>query len=85
MYTNFYKKLDLIFVFVAGINLSAALHGNISILVDNSAPAVVNITATKDVSQGQSYSLGDLPIPDELLERFGIPREFRDIPQQHES
>ena len=82
MYTNFYKKLALIFVFVVGINLSAALPGNISILVDKSAPAVVNITATKDVSKGQSYSLRGLPIPDEMLERFGIPREFRDIPQQ---
>ena len=74
MYTNFYKKLTLIFVFVVGINLSAALPGNISILVDKSAPAVVNITATKDVSKGQSYSLRGLPIPDEMLERFGIPR-----------
>ena len=82
MYTNFYKKLSLIFVFVVGVNLSAALPGNISILVDKSAPAVVNITATKDVSNGQSYSLRGLPIPDEMLERFGIPREFRDIPQQ---
>ena len=82
MFTNFYKKLTLIFVFVVGINLSAALPGNISILVDKSAPAVVNITAKKEVSQGQTYSLRDLPIPDEMLERFGIPREFRDFPQQ---
>ena len=82
MHTHFYKKLALIFIFAVGINLSAALPGNISILVDKSAPAVVNITAKKDVSQGQSYSLRGLPIPDEMLERFGIPREFRDIPQQ---
>ena len=56
MYTNFYKKLTLIFVFVVGINLSAALPGNISILVDKSAPAVVNITAKKEDSQVQTYS-----------------------------
>ena len=80
MHTHFYKKLALIFIFAVGINLSAALPGNISILVDKSAPAVVNITAKKNVSQGQSYSLRGLPIPDEMLERFGIPREFRDIP-----
>ena len=85
MHTHFYKKLALIFIFAVGINLSAALPGNISILVDKSAPAVVNITAKKNVSQGQSYSLRGLPIPDEMLERFGIPREFRDIPQQREA
>jgi len=50
MHTHFYKKLALIFIFAVGINLSAALPGNISILVDKSAPAVVNITAKKDVS-----------------------------------
>ena len=59
MYTNFYKKLTLIFVFVVGVNLSAALPGNISILVDKSAPAVVNITAKK-MYQNQSYSLRGL-------------------------
>ena len=56
MHTHFYKKLALILVFVAGINLSAALPGNISVLVDKSAPAVVNITAKKNVSQGTTYT-----------------------------
>ena len=58
----------------------AALPANISELVDKSAPAVVNITAKKEVSQRSSYGYGG--IPDEMLERFGIPREFREMPQQ---
>ena len=58
----------------------AALPENISELVDKSAPAVVNITAKKEVSQRSSYGYGG--IPDEMLERFGIPREFREMPQQ---
>ena len=82
MYTNFCKNLIFIFVLVIGINVSGALPGNISVLVEKSAPAVVNITAKKNVSQNQSYGLGGLPIPDEMLERFGIPRQFRDMPQQ---
>ena len=61
-------------------NIFAALPENISDLVDESAPAVVNITAKKEVSQRSSYGYGG--IPDEMLERFGIPREFREMPQQ---
>jgi len=49
-------------------------------LVDSSAPAVVNITAKKEVSQRQSFGYGG--IPDEMLERFGIPRQYREMPQQ---
>ena len=56
------------------------LPENISDLVDLSAPAVVNITAKKEVSQRTAY--GYRGIPDEMLERFGIPREFREMPQQ---
>ena len=59
MYTNFCKNLIFIFVLVIGINVSGALPGNISVLVEKSAPAVVNITA-KNVSQNQSYGLGGL-------------------------
>ena len=59
---------------------SSALPENISELVDNSAPAVVNITAKKEVSQRQSFGYGG--IPDEMLERFGIPRQYREMPQQ---
>ena len=67
----------IIFSYNAGF---AALPENISELVDKSAPAVVNITAKKEVSQRSSYGYGG--IPDEMLERFGIPREFREMPQQ---
>ena len=59
---------------------SGALPENISELVDSSAPAVVNITAKKEVSQRQSFGYGG--IPDEMLERFGIPRQYREMPQQ---
>ena len=65
---------------ISTANIFAALPENISDLVDESAPAVVNITAKKEVSQRSSYGYGG--IPDEMLERFGIPREFREMPQQ---
>ena len=60
--------------------ISGGLPENISELVDSSAPAVVNITAKKEVSQRQSFGYGG--IPDEMLERFGIPRQYREMPQQ---
>ena len=53
---------------------------NISELVEDAAPAVVNITSKKEISQRQSYGYGG--IPDEMLERFGIPRQFREMPQE---
>jgi serine protease Do len=78
------KKIKHIFLYsiiIFSYNTSfAALPENISELVDKSAPAVVNITAKKEVSQRSSYGYGG--IPDEMLERFGIPREFREMPQQ---
>ena len=67
-------------ILISTANIFAALPENISDLVDESAPAVVNITAKKEVSQRSSYGYGG--IPDEMLERFGIPREFREMPQQ---
>ena len=70
----------VIFLIGSSASLYAALPENISDLVDDSAPAVVNITAKKEVSQRSSYGYGG--IPDEMLERFGIPREFREMPQQ---
>ena len=78
---NFKKLLPLFIcnIFVCA-NLIAALPENISELVEKSAPAVVNITSKKEVSQGQSFGYGG--IPDEMLERFGIPRQFRDMPQE---
>ena len=60
--------------------LIAALPENISELVDESAPAVVNITSKKEITQRQSYGYGG--IPDEMLERFGIPRQYREAPEQ---
>jgi serine protease Do len=70
----------LIIILTSSTSLYAQLPDNISELVDQSAPAVVNITAKKEVSQRSSFSYGG--IPDEMLERFGIPRDFREMPQQ---
>ena len=78
---NKIKNLTLIFIcnlFVT--NLYSALPENISELVEDAAPAVVNITSKKEISQRQSYGYGG--IPDEMLERFGIPRPFREMPQE---
>ena len=73
-------KSFLIIIFTSSVSLYAQLPDNISELVDQSAPAVVNITAKKEVSQRSSFGYGG--IPDEMLERFGIPRDFREMPQQ---
>jgi serine protease Do len=78
---NKIKNFTLIFIcnlFVT--NLYSALPENISELVEDAAPAVVNITSKKEISQRQSYGYGG--IPDEMLERFGIPRQFREMPQE---
>jgi serine protease Do len=74
------KNFFIATLLISTANIFAALPENISDLVDESAPAVVNITAKKEVSQRSSYGYGG--IPDEMLERFGIPREFREMPQQ---
>ena len=73
-------KSFLIIILVSSSSLYAQLPDNISELVDQSAPAVVNITAKKEISQRSSFGYGG--IPDEMLERFGIPRDFREMPQQ---
>ena len=73
-------KSFLIIIFTSSVSLHAQLPDNISELVDQSAPAVVNITAKKEISQRSSFGYGG--IPDEMLERFGIPRDFREMPQQ---
>ena len=81
--TNTLNKSLIIFLSaITAFNVYANLPENISELVDGSAPAVVNITAKKEVSQRSSFGYGG--IPDEMLERFGIPREFREreMPQQ---
>ena len=73
-------KSFLIIILTSSTSLYAQLPDNISELVDQSAPAVVNITAKKEISQRSSFGYGG--IPDEMLERFGIPRDFREMPQQ---
>ena len=73
-------KSFLIVILTFSMSLYAQLPDNISELVDQSAPAVVNITAKKEISQRSSFGYGG--IPDEMLERFGIPRDFREMPQQ---
>ena len=75
-------KLNKFFILVllGSSYAHSALPENISELVEQSAPAVVNITAKKEVSQRSPFGYGG--IPDEMLERFGIPREFREMPQQ---
>ena len=59
---------------------ASGLPGNISELVDDAAPAVVNITSKREVKQGQSFGYGG--IPEEMLERFGIPRQYREAPER---
>ena len=77
------KKTLTIFLssifFITNIYASA-LPQNISELVDNTASAVVNITSKKEIAKRQAYGYGG--IPDEMLERFGIPRQYREMPQQ---
>ena len=67
-------------IFVIANVYASALPQNISELVENTAPAVVNRTSKKEMAQRQSYGYGG--IPDEMLERFGIPRQYREMPQQ---
>ena len=78
---NLYKLITLFAVNIfISLDLYAALPENISELVEESAPAVVNITSKKEISQRQSFGYGG--IPDEMLDRFGIPRQFREMPQE---
>ena len=60
-------------------NAFGKLPENISDLVKEASPSVVNITSKREVASRGSYGYG---IPDEFLERFGIPREFKESPQQ---
>jgi serine protease Do len=71
--------LFLIIITSASLN-AAGLPENISSLVEDSAPAVVNITSKKEISTRQYGGYGG--IPDEILERFGVPRQFGQMPQQ---
>ena len=81
MRKKIFKNIFIAFTFIYSVNFYASsLPSNIADLVELSAPAVVNITSKREVTQGSSY--GYRGIPDEMLERFGIPRQFRDMPQQ---
>ena len=60
--------------------ITAGLTENISELVEDSAPAVVNITSKKEIAPRQMGGYGG--IPDEILERFGMPRQYGQMPQQ---
>jgi len=71
--------LFLIIITSASLN-AAGLPENISSLVEDSAPAVVNITSKKEISTRQYGGYGG--IPDEILERFGVPRQYGQMPQQ---
>ena len=68
-------------IIIASTQLNASgLPDNISELVEDSAPAVVNITSKKEVTSRQMGGYGG--IPDEILERFGMPRQYGQMPQQ---
>jgi serine protease Do len=75
------KSLSIIIISTLLIanNSLGKLPENISELVKEASPSVVNITSKREVVSRGSYGYG---IPDEFLERFGIPREFRESPQQ---
>jgi len=76
-----FKRLYIVTLFTASAAINAAgLPDDISSLVEDSAPAVVNITSKKEVTQRQIGSYGG--IPDEILERFGMPRQYGEMPQQ---
>ena len=56
---NIFNKSLIIFLSIATtFDAYANLPENISDLVDDSAPAVVNITAKKEVSQRSSFGYG---------------------------
>ena len=74
------KNYFILLLVFTSTSIYSSLPDNISELVEESASAVVNITAKKEVENRSSFGYGG--IPDEILERFGIPREFREIPQQ---
>ena len=77
--TNYFIFVNMLLA----LNISASgLPENISQLVDDSAPAVVNITSKKEVSQRQMQGYGG--IPDEMLERFGIPVSYTHL-RAHET
>ena len=75
------KRLSILIISTLLIanNAFGKLPENSSDIVKEASPSVVNITSKREVASRGSYGYG---IPDEFLERFGIPREFRESPQQ---
>ena len=60
-----------------------AFEQNIPQLVENTSPAVVNITSKREVTyNNQDFFRG---MPEEFERFFGIPRDFQQQPQTRES
>ena len=78
-----FKNYCLVLLISVSSYINSALPDKISELVEESAPAVVNITAKKEVTQNY-YGSRSMPpgIPPELERFFGIPRDFENTPQQ---
>ena len=75
------KKLFALPIFF--FSLIEAFDQNIPELVDDTSPAVVNITSKREVNySNQDYFRG---IPEEFERFFGIPRDFGQQPQTRES
>ena len=75
------KKLLVLPLFF--FSLTEAFDQNIPELVDDTSPAVVNITSKREVTySNQDYFRG---MPEEFERFFGIPRDFGQQPQTRES
>ena len=75
------KKLLVLTLFF--FSLIEAFDQNIPELVDDTSPAVVNITSKREVTySNQDYFRG---MPEAFERFFGIPRDFGQQPQTRES
>ena len=78
-------RISLFFLSLITLFFQSPLHGNndVTELVEDTAPAVVNITSKREVSLGaNNYFRG---IPEEFERFFGIPRDFNPEPRTRES
>tara|TARA_A100001388_G_C28755738_1_gene494848 strand:- start:361 stop:1737 length:1377 start_codon:yes stop_codon:yes gene_type:complete len=76
---------SLFFLSLITLFFQSPLHGNndVTELVEDTAPAVVNITSKREVSlRANNYFRG---IPEEFERFFGIPRDFNPEPRTRES
>ena len=72
---------SLFFLSLITLFFQSPLHGSndVTELVEDTAPAVVNITSKREVSLGaNNYFRG---IPEEFERFFGIPRDFNPEPR----